>query len=351
MTAAPTHEDRLAGLLLGTAVGDSLGLPAEGLGPRTIAIRWKGIWRHRFFNGRGMISDDTEHTAMVAQCLLDHPTDPEGFQRALGRRLRWWLLCLPAGVGLATARAIMKLWLGIPPTRSGVASAGNGPAMRSAVIGAFFAHDPELRRRFVEASSQITHTDPRAVIAARAVAEIAALACTRSEDPPFPRLQSLSGDLEWAKLVAALQAAHADNLSVSGLALRLGLAKGVSGYAYHSVPIAIYAWLRHRGDFSAALEQAMNCGGDTDTVGAITGALAGADIGTGGIPAQLITDIAEWPRSTRWLRALAGRLAEQTSRTEPVGPLPLFWPALPLRNLVFLLIVLIHGFARLWPHR
>ena len=41
---------------------------------------------------------------------------------------------LPAGVGLATARACLKLWLGFSPERSGIYSAGNGPAMRSAVL-------------------------------------------------------------------------------------------------------------------------------------------------------------------------------------------------------------------------
>jgi hypothetical protein len=53
-------------------------------------------------------------------------------------RLRGWLLSLPAGIGFATLRAILKLWLGFPLNRSGVYSAGNGPAMRVAVIGAFF---------------------------------------------------------------------------------------------------------------------------------------------------------------------------------------------------------------------
>lgn len=52
---------RFAGLLLGTAVGDALGLPAEGLSPEKIKRRWRGQWRMRLIFGRGMISDDTEH--------------------------------------------------------------------------------------------------------------------------------------------------------------------------------------------------------------------------------------------------------------------------------------------------
>ncbi|TVS08433.1 MAG: hypothetical protein EA424_28605 [Planctomycetaceae bacterium] len=48
-------------------------------------------------------------------------------------------LGLPAGVGMATARACLKLWLGFPPKRSGVDSAGNGPAMGKAVLGRLMA--------------------------------------------------------------------------------------------------------------------------------------------------------------------------------------------------------------------
>ncbi|MDF3056142.1 MAG: ADP-ribosylglycohydrolase [Rariglobus sp.] len=343
------YQERLAGVLLGTAVGDALGLPAEGLGPQVIASRWEGQWRHRFFCGRGMISDDTEHTAMVAQCLLEHPTDADAFQRALAKKLRWWLLALPAGVGVATAKAIVKLWMGFSPKRSGVASAGNGPAMRSAVMGVFFAHDEVRRRQFVEASARLTHTDTRAIVAARAVAEIAAFACSQADGSPNALLLGLSPEPDWQRIVTEMCDARSSDMSVCDFAIRLGLGKGVSGYAYHSVPIAIYAWWRHRRDFQAALESAMNCGGDTDTVGAITGALAGADLGVRGIPEHLVRGVSDWPRSISWLRVLAERLDRQLSQTEPLGALSLFWPALPLRNLGFLLIVLVHGLGRLIP--
>ncbi|HEX7653546.1 MAG TPA: ADP-ribosylglycohydrolase family protein, partial [Verrucomicrobiae bacterium] len=62
--------EALRGVLIGTAVGDSLGLPAEGLSRKTIQKRWGGGWRQRLIFGRGMISDDTEHACFVAQSLL-----------------------------------------------------------------------------------------------------------------------------------------------------------------------------------------------------------------------------------------------------------------------------------------
>ena len=163
--------DHFAGLLLGTAVGDALGLPAEGISRGRIQRMWHGQWRHRFIIGRGMVSDDTEHTLFVAQSLLAYPDDVTKFQRCLAWKLRLWLLGLPAGIGLATLKAILKLWLGFSPSRSGVWSAGNGPAMRSAIIGAYFFEDAKKRRAFVSAATRLTHTDPKAETAALAVVQ------------------------------------------------------------------------------------------------------------------------------------------------------------------------------------
>src|SRR5262245_61970089 len=134
-------EDRITGCLLGGAVGDALGLPVEGLSRRR-ARRFIGAsLRHRLVLGHGMCSDDTEHACMTARAILARPDDAAAFARALGWKLRWWLLGMPAGVGLATLRAILRLWIGVPPDHSGVTSAGNGPAMRAAVIGAYFPDD------------------------------------------------------------------------------------------------------------------------------------------------------------------------------------------------------------------
>lgn len=68
-------KNRLAGIILGTAVGDALGLPAEGISRKRMYRMFSGPWRHRFLFGHGMVSDDTEHTFFVAQSLLAQPRD------------------------------------------------------------------------------------------------------------------------------------------------------------------------------------------------------------------------------------------------------------------------------------
>ena len=340
-----------AGVLLGTAVGDAMGLPAEGMSRDRIRRRWAGRWRHRFLFGRGMVSDDTEHTLFVAQALLAHPDDPLAFQRCLAWKLRLWLLGLPAGLGLGTLKATLKLWLGFPPSRSGVRSAGNGPAMRSAIIGAYFADDPKMRREFVRASTGLTHLDARAETAALAVAE--ATAWSLNQDEPaaewLTHLPDLETGPEWLAVCRGLAEALAARRSVQELADALGLQSGVTGYAYHTVPVALYAWLRHSGDFRAGLTAALDCGGDTDTTGAILGALAGAVGGREAIPSAWVAGIAEWPRSVGFVERVAGRLTEQRRGKQTLGPIRLFWPGVLIRNLVFLVVILGHGFRRLLP--
>jgi ADP-ribosylglycohydrolase len=353
--SAPGSRERgcaaFVGVLLGTAVGDSLGLPMEGLSAARQRKLFPAPLRQRFVAGRGMVSDDTEHTFLVAQSLLESPNDPALFQRRLARRLRWWLLGLPAGVGLATLRAAVRLWLGVPPQRSGVWSAGNGPAMRSALLGVFFAHDSERRRAFVRASAELTHRDPRAEIAAAAVAETAAwMAQSQLDSDALLDTLALLADLpEWTAIITQMRTGLTAGRAVADFARDIGATSGVSGYALQSVPVAIYAALRHGDDFAGAVSEAIACGGDTDTVGAIAGALVGARAGLDGIPEAWRERIAEFPLSPALLQRLAERLQRQTEQCEPLRAVRHAWAAIPLRNAVFLGLVLLHGLRRLLP--
>ena len=87
--------------------------------------------------------------------------------------------CRRASASPRCAR-ILKLWLFVPPQFSGVRSAGNGPAMRSAILGVAFSESDPLLVMHVSASSAITHSDPRAQCGALAVA-LAARSAMRGE--------------------------------------------------------------------------------------------------------------------------------------------------------------------------
>ncbi|MGJ8638009.1 MAG: ADP-ribosylglycohydrolase family protein [Opitutaceae bacterium] len=339
--------ERYAGVLWGTAVGDSVGLPAEGMSREKIErLGWSDHWEHRFLFGKGMLSDDTEHSLMVAEALAKHPDDVVAFQRALAGKFRWWLLALPAGIGMATARSIIKLWCGFSPMNSGVFSAGNGPAMRSALIGAYFADQPEKMEVYVRASTELTHTDPKALVGALAVAYCAAW--PDDLDRCWEALADLSQyeSDEWPIIVGELKNALVAGKSVSDYAVQLGQASGISGYIYHTVPLVLFAWFKWHADedgFEKGMIDVLNCGGDVDTIGAIYGAIAGAHWGRKRIPKEWSDGIQDWPRG-------AGYIDRCVSALAGAGDVPGFlWPFALIRNLFFLLVVLAHGFMRLVP--
>jgi ADP-ribosyl-[dinitrogen reductase] hydrolase len=361
---ARDREDRITGTLLGMAVGDALGLPMEGMSARRAGRMFGGELRHRLVLGRGMISDDTEHACMVAQALLVAPHDAERFARSLAWRLRWWLVGLPAAVGFGTLRAILKLWMGFPPRSSGVRSAGNGPAMRAPMIGAFFAEDRVGLAAAVRASTRLTHRDARAETGALVIALATAAAVRSGDDFDAAALiealiealiVELRGDLEDEELTRALRLAQEHlrrGAEPSEYAAALGLSRGITGYIHHTVPVALYCWLRTPDDFRRAITSIIALGGDTDTTAAIAGGMAGARVGSAGIPAEWLDGLRDWPRSVSWLRKLGARLAAQQAAdpsTKALGPLRLFWPALLARNVMFTAIVLMHGLRRMLP--
>jgi len=354
-----TSLESIVGVLLGTAVGDALGLPRENLSRRRAARLFGGPpLRHHFLFGHGMMSDDTEHTCMTAQALLRAPQDEQAFARSLGWRFRWWLLGLPAGVGRATARACVKLWLGFSPRTSGVFSAGNGPAMRAAILGVCLGNDPQRLRGYVRACTRITHTDPRAERGALLVALAARHGVVHG--PTGVRVAGFLNETRAAmpdldSEIVNLLDKMADHLgratSAAELADALGLERGVSGYIYHTVIVALFCWLRYPTDFRRAVEEAIALGGDSDSTGAVVGAIMGATVGSAGIPRDWLDALWDWPRSVSWMRALASRLDRRffVEGTAADGPMRLLWPGLIPRNLGFLIVVLLHGFRRLLP--
>ncbi|MEP3481754.1 MAG: ADP-ribosylglycohydrolase family protein [Fuerstiella sp.] len=356
MTNRPllTFEERLAGCLVGTAVADSLGLPYEGLSRSRAAKILGPANRHRFVFGRGMVSDDTEHICMVAQALIFANGDVAKFQTNFAKRLKYWFATLPAGVGLATAKSCLKLWLFCSPTTSGIFSAGNGPAMRAAIFGAYFKDIQQLQN-FLKAATVVTHTDPKAYHGAIAVALATRLGCQHfhvdgklfldlysatvidADDELLPKLQQVIDSVQRGDTVLEFAA-------------QLGCHQNASGYVLQTVPMAIHAWLSHQRDYRSAVTSIIACGGDADTTAAIVGGIVGATVGENQIPVQWRDHVIEWPRTLSWISRLSQQLAtaseDQQAKKKPPR---LSVCAVFIRNVIFLLIVLGHGFRRLLP--
>jgi ADP-ribosylglycohydrolase len=348
-SSLPGRTEKIAGCLFGTAVGDALGLWCEGMSRRRLARFGKPLDRFHFLFGRGMVSDDTEHAVMVAQALIVSAGAEQRFLCSLAWRLRWWLLGLPAGAGKATLRACVRLWLGFSPRTSGVFSAGNGPAMRSPLLGICFGHDRAKLLALVRASTRMTHTDPKAEQGALAIALAAHLATSETADLGERFLTEARALLDDATLLelldkAVLSATRGE--ATHAYADSMGLTKGVSGTMYHTVPVVIQAWLRHGGDYREAVTAVIRCGGDTDSTAAILGGIVGA---ASGVPDDLRAGLCEWPRTNAWIERLSRRLAGVLADGKPGQPLRLFLPGVLLRNVVFLSVVLAHGLRRCLP--
>ncbi|MEO0477379.1 MAG: ADP-ribosylglycohydrolase family protein [Planctomycetota bacterium] len=344
------RQDHILGCILGTAVGDAIGLPREGLSARRAERIFGGPpLDHRFFFGRGVCSDDTEHTVMLGLAFLASEGEPKRFAAEFARRLRWWFARIPAGIGLGTAKACLKLWLGARPDRSGVNSAGNGPAMRSAILG-LIARDEQHATQLVQTSTAVTHKDPRAHQGAIVIANLARwVTLPESERQTVDAVifEGVGDEQLRENLTHALNDANKD-VAPDDFAKQLGQAKGISGFVNHTVPAAVYCWLRHRGSFRDTVETAVCLGGDSDTVAAIAGALAGTELGVEAIPEDWLSNLKDWPCSVQWMQQLAEALAAQNASQSTAPPSYSGTNAL-IRNVLFTAIVLLHGFRRLLP--
>lgn len=339
----PATADAVFASLVGSAIGDALGLPYENLSARRAAKLLGEPDRFRLFFSRGMVSDDAEHACMTCAAFAASGGDVDRFRRDLARRLRWWIVTVPPGVGLATLKSTLRLWLGISPKHSGVWSAGNGPAMRAAILGRLAPE--EALFAFVEASTLVTHRDPLAIVGAYAVAVASALFAA-SNAPEIvhvqravadlrPRFASAVDDFTLAldEVAVSLRRAESTVELAAGFCRRVGL---VSGYILETVPVALHAAFSSP-DAIAAIRSAIACGGDTDSVASIAGGIVGLS------DPRLLARLIEWPCDEQWLRSLAN--------TGAAGTRPPSFPVLRRipRNALLLSIVLAHVARRCLP--
>lgn len=320
----------LLGALLGCAVGDALGLPAEGLPPARVR-RHEPLDRFRLLGRWGFVSDDTEQSVLLATALL--ADDDDAVVRVFRRALLGWVWRLPFGIGLSTLRAGVRLSLGL--RRSGVRSAGNGAAMRAPVLGVVLRDERERRLALGRRLAEVSHTHPAGVDGALFCAEVAALAASQPSVPTRELVVRAAHVVQDAELRAAID--QALTLDVEDPAAA-GDALGRTGWVVHSAALCAWAFASFPG--FEAVRAVIRAGGDTDTHGAIVGAWVGAREGAAAFPPGLVEQLAAGPFGPAHIRAVV--LAHAG------GPPPRYSRALALlRNLALYPVVLAHGFGRL----
>jgi len=224
--------------------------------------------------------------------------------------------------------------------------------MRAPIIGAFAANDLPRLKALVRVSTRVTHTDPKAehgalaiaLCARRAMLDGAALDRAKLFGELYREIQclDLSSRLKW------VENALASGKATEELTSQLSSARGVSGYIYETVPAAIFCWLKSLSDFRAAVTDVIRLGGDADTTGAIVGALAGATFGKAAIPNEWVQGLAEWPHTSAWMERLSNCLSDPALSAIVVSRF-IDGMCVLVRNVLFMIVVLGHGFRRLLP--
>lgn len=275
----------MSNVLLGCAIGDSLGMPYEKkLSNDPFLINWDGKTfgssEHHGLQS-GQFTDDTQFSLCVAQSLIDNNGfDPDKLSK---KYVDLFTTKTIRGYGRTTKAAIDNLLSGKHWSESGIAeSEGNGTAMRSAPFGVYYRNDISTLVKVCKIDNGITHASDEAEAGSIAIAIAAACAANNDLESLLERICEHLPDSKVKNTIFSLGALiNADEITPQQALRVLGTKANVK----ETVPSALYCFLKF-DDYHTAIEAAIRAGGDTDTTAAIVGALFGAKLGINGIDKQ-----------------------------------------------------------------
>src|SRR4051794_12836991 len=284
MTVPMHRSHRVAGALVGSAVGDALGAPFEFGPPGQFARRFpapaRGVATEMCGGGSlgwepGEFTDDTQMALLVATSLVERGGLDEG---DVFDRFRTWLHGNPPDVGNQT-RAVLgsgRPWNVAAAehfAQSGHA-AGNGSLMRTTPAAIWFSRfGTESTMDAARRISALTHGDPSAGEGCAIFQELVRVGLD-GEDPLAAIPQALERVApehrgRWATVLAPEWTPEQATES--------------NGAVWPTLGQAVWA-LRQGGGFETVMRRVIDLGGDTDTVAAVAGGLAGAGYGMAAIP-------------------------------------------------------------------
>jgi ADP-ribosylglycohydrolase len=307
----PPSESRALGCLAGLAVGNVLGLAVESLSREEARARVgsKGPFTRLPVEEAHRAWDDDLAMAMaLAGCLAELPEHTVHLDlQAIQSAYLDWLRSGSRGIGGLTrevliktlsgeARASERVWQS--RCERGQRPLGNGAAMRIAPLGVAFAGEPARIFALAGDDAALTHWDPACRQTAGLLALMAA-ALVRGEREPrrfaLAHAESLLPMVKAAFVPLPLEALadrriDGPDMGSTLLALQVAVSVLTSGQPY----VEALPWVIRQG-------------GDTDTNGAIVGALLGARDGLLAIPAEWRECVAQGDRILQMGRALHRR--------------------------------------------
>ena len=283
---SPTLKSRFLGALIGSGVGDALGAIFEGeqrIKPEEVqaAAERRDVLTY---------TDDTHMMIGVAESLIKvNGFDGEDMAHTFVKNYEFEPY---RGYGPGPPHIFRLIragedWNQVAQKLYPGGSYGNGSAMRIAPIGVFYHDNPEMLREVAYKSSQITHAHNLGKEGAALQAYAIALATNLKPSLPIDRGDFLAKLTDYTQEKIYQQKLNRigtllDQPYKSKVVIELG--NGIE--AFNSVPTAICSFLAQPNSFAGAVLYAISLGGDTDTIGAMTGAICGAYLGFEAIPAS-----------------------------------------------------------------
>ncbi|MGY1810167.1 ADP-ribosylglycohydrolase family protein [Blastococcus sp. SYSU D00669] len=299
----PIHRShRVAGALVGSAVGDALGAPFEFGPPGQFSKRFptpeRGAATEMCGGGSlgwkpGEFTDDTQMALLAATSLVERGRLDAA---DVFDRFRTWLRAGPPDVGNQTSAVLGsgRPWdVAAAEHFAGSGhAAGNGSLMRTTPAAIWFAQfGTEATMDAARRISALTHGDPSAGEGCAIFHELVRVALD-GEDPlaAIPAALDLVAPEHRERWATVLAPGWTPEQATEG-----------NGAVWPTLGQAVWA-LRQGGGFEAVIRRVIDLGGDTDTVAAVAGGLAGAVYGIAGIP-------------MRWTSVVHGRVPGFADRT------------------------------------
>ncbi len=307
--------EQYIGTLIGTAIGDTLGMPVEGwkreqiqryIGRITEPIDAVAIYddknelktfdefgKLKYYtlgHKKGTYTDDTCLTLALAQSLASEEFDLEKI--AKDQLSAYLAHPIKNGFGMTTQKALANVQNGIPALQSSIFPGnGNGPAMKMAPMGLYMdtlpKHISEIGKHYATLVGHITHKDPRSVVSGVVQTKAVHTLLKNPSREEFIEqcystcsIHELHYPLEKSDtihLVERIQWIRQNrDACIEEAYQQFGKA---TSPVYNSYPFALFMVQKFWDQPLEGLIETVNQGGDCDTTGAIYGALIGAKHG------------------------------------------------------------------------
>lgn len=282
------YKDKLAGGVLGFAIGDALGAPVEFLKERYNVSGYldspkKGL-------KKGQFTDDTQHLIMGLESLIINNGDLN-LQDQADRLVCWYKSNQARSIGRTTRLAIENLISGADYTNSGINNPNNCGSLALSrllpvsLISAINRRDYKIERKEIKKILSITHAH-KDVVNIGEMFNYFIQEIMHGKNPEDTVDMILFEDDFLNKRIRK-RLSHVYDLAQSSKDPFDAIQEiGNGGYVEDVVFSSIYSALKGK-DFMEGLLISVNAGGDTDSRGALTGALYGLNVGEKGIPTGL----------------------------------------------------------------